>query len=131
MARELYGEGTDEARRWVESLIHQLRHGQELPVIQTRRDLIAVVRDAKARTVVERETQYLETHRDPIHYGAYEQAGYPLGSGAMESTCKQFHTRFKRAGQFWTEPGDEKILCLCADRMSGRWQELRPHLEAA
>ena len=131
VAHEVYGEGTDEARQWVEPLIHQLRHGQAAGVIQTLDHLKATIRKSKSRKVIEREKEYLETHGDRLDYALYEQAGYPLGSGAMESACKQFHTRFKRSGQFWTQAGDEKLLCLATYRMSARWHELWPHLQEA
>lgn len=131
VAHELYGEGTEEARQWVEPLLHQLRHGPAAGVIQTLDDLKAVVRKPKHRQVIEREKHYFETHRDHLDYATFEQLGYPLGSGAMESACKQFQTRFKRSGQFWTQPGDEKLLCLTTFRMSGRWHELWPHLQEA
>ena len=127
----VHGEGSEQAARWFEPLIHQLRHGEELRVLQTLQDLVPVVESAAARTVVEREWQYLETHRDHIHYATFEESEYPLGSGAMESACRQFQTRFKRSGQFWTQAGDEKVLCLCTYRMSGRWTELWPHPQAA
>lgn len=131
VAHEVYGEGTEESRQWVEPLIHQLRHGQAPAVLQTLDDLTTTIRKAKIRHVIEREKRYLETHRDHLDYATYEQSGYPLGSGAMESACKQFQTRFKRSGQFWTQAGDEKLLCLATYRMSGRWHELWPHLQEA
>src|SRR5438034_8043836 len=37
-------------------------------------------------------------------------ANQPLGSGAVESTCRQCQCRFKRTGQFWTTVGDESLL---------------------
>lgn len=131
VANEVFGEGTDQARQWVEPLRHRLRHGSPLPVIESLSDLTRILRRSKARPVVERAIRYLETHRDHINYVEYEKAGYPLGSGAMESTCKQFQTRFKRPGQFWIQPGAEKLLCLASYRMSGRWNELWPHLQEA
>jgi len=30
----------------------------------------------------------------------------------MESTCRQYQTRFKRTGQFWSQTGDEALMCL-------------------
>jgi len=56
VANELYGEGTDEARRWVEPLLHQLRHGGQTSVIQTLRDLVEVVKPGWSQNLLERET---------------------------------------------------------------------------
>jgi hypothetical protein len=51
----------------------------------------------------------------------------PLGSGAIESTCRLHQCRFKRTGQFWTTTGDEALLCLESFWRKGRWHELYPH----
>lgn len=130
VAHELYGEGTEEARQWVEPLRHQLRHGGEAGVLQTLHELREAVNDSAAQAAVRREAQYFQTHRDHTHYGDCANKDWPLGSGAMESTCKQFQTRFRRPGQFWTLAGDEQLLCLTCYRLSDRWQQLWPHLQA-
>src|SRR5437773_5916252 len=51
----------------------------------------------------------------------------PLGSGAIESTCRQYQCRFKRSGQFWTMDGDESLMCLETFWRNDRWHELYPH----
>jgi len=51
----------------------------------------------------------------------------PLGSGAMESTGRQYQTRFKRTGQFWSQTEDEALMALETFRRNGRWQILFPH----
>jgi hypothetical protein len=58
------------------------------------------------------------------------QGGEPLGSGAMESTCRQYQVRFKRTGQFWSQTGDEALMCLETFRRNGRWHILFPHSES-
>jgi hypothetical protein len=58
-------------------------------------------------------------------------ANQPLGSGAVESTCRQYQCRFKRTGQFWTTPGDEALLCLETFWRNQRWHELFPHAKPA
>ena len=57
-------------------------------------------------------------------------ANQPLGSGAIESTCRQYQCRFKRTGQFWTTVGDEALLCLETFWRNGRWPELYPHAKS-
>jgi hypothetical protein len=57
-------------------------------------------------------------------------ANQPLGSGAIESTCRQYQCRFKRTGQFWTTAGDEALMCLETFWRNGRWHELYPHAKA-
>jgi hypothetical protein len=55
------------------------------------------------------------------------KATEPLGSGAIESTCRQYQCRFKRTGQFWTTEGDEALMCLETFWRNGRWHLLFPH----
>jgi hypothetical protein len=40
------------------------------------------------------------------------------------STCRQYQTRFKRTGQFWSQTGDEALMCLETFRRNGRWHIL-------
>ena len=58
-------------------------------------------------------------------------ANQPLGSGAIESTCRQYQCRFKRTGQFWTMTGDEALMCLETFWRNGRWEQLYPHAKRA
>lgn len=126
VARELHGAGTAEAKAWVEPLLHQLRHGEEERVLQTLDDLKQTVA-RKHRELVSREAAYFESHREHLDYSAGAAAGEPIGSGAMESTCRQYQCRFKRPGQFWSKDGDEALLALETFWRNGRWHLLFPH----
>ena len=58
-------------------------------------------------------------------------ANQPLGSGGIESTCRQYQCRFKRTGQFWTKIGDEALLSLETFWRNGRWNQLYPHAQSS
>lgn len=126
VARELHGAGTPEAKAWVEPLLHQLRHGEEGRVLETLDDLKKTVA-RKHREVVEREAAYFQSHRHHLDYEAGAALGEPIGSGAMESTCRQYQCRFKRPGQYWSRQGDEALLALETLWRNGRWHLLFPH----
>jgi Uncharacterised protein family (UPF0236) len=123
VANEIYGSGTKEAKQWVEPLLHQLRHGGEAGVIDTLSELIEEVEETH-REVVEREFNYFDSHKDHLDYKAGADRGEPIGSGAMESTCRQLQCRFKRPGQFWSTDGDEALLTLKCFWKNDRWDEL-------
>src|ERR1039457_6309983 len=55
------------------------------------------------------------------------KANEPLGSGAVESTCRQYQCRFKRTGQFWNTAGDEALMYLETFWRNGQWHQLFPH----
>jgi hypothetical protein len=58
-------------------------------------------------------------------------ANHPVGSGAIESACRQYQCRFKRTGQFWTTVGDEALMCLETLWRNGRWDQLYPHARSS
>lgn len=95
------------AKAWVEPLLHPLRHGGEAGVLQTLQNLPGgcARREQPLPPTVVTEINYFENHRAHIHYAARAAEGGPVGSGARESLCGQLQGRFKRGGQFWTEPG--------------------------
>jgi hypothetical protein len=126
VAHELHGEGTDQARQWVEPLLHQLKHGGEAGLLRTLEDLLELCAQMKEQTAqtVEREVKYFHSHRDHIHYSAAESQNCPKGSGAVESTCSQFQDRFKRTGQFWTVPGKRDLMALELARRNDDWDEI-------
>ena len=127
VAEALYGEGTAQARAWVEPLLKQLRGGPAAKVIG-RWEEWRVPTDVPAAETVARERQYFQTHWDRLDYASATAQGWPLGSGAMESSCRQYQCRFKRPGQFWTAAGDEALLALHDFWRNGRWQQLFPHV---
>ena len=108
-------------------LLKKLKQGRALGLLQDLRALAKRLRQKK-RQAVEAELAYLENHRDRMDYGAARRSGEPLGSGPMESTCRQYQCRFKRPGQFWSRAGDEGLMCLETFWRNDRWHLLFPHI---
>jgi hypothetical protein len=63
-----------------------------------------------ARVEATKEINYLREHQNRMDYRAGSRCGEPIGSGAIESTCRQAQCRFKRPGQYWSQQGDEALL---------------------
>jgi Uncharacterised protein family (UPF0236) len=143
VANELYGKGTPEARQWVEPILSQLHQDDTGAVIRSLKDLEATVRE-KLREKVQSQITYFENNQNRINYreildardavkegkattAQHIKACEPLGSGAIESTCRQYQCRFKRTGQFWSMQGDEALMCLETFWRNGRWHDLFPH----
>jgi hypothetical protein len=126
VAHTLHPEKDAAARAWVEPLLHQLRHGREAQVLQTLRDLPAwcAQRAQPLPPTIATQTQYFENHREHLHYAARAAEGCPVGSGAMESFCAQLQGRFKRCGQFWTEPGRRRLMALEIARRNHDWPQI-------
>ncbi len=131
VANAMFGEGSEEARLWAEPLLHQLRHGGEARVLKTLGDLAAMARELPIADTLRREARYFESHRQHLGYEAKAVRGEPIGSGAMESACKQYQLRFKRPGQFWQPATEEWLLELDNRRRNGRWDSLWPHMKSS
>jgi hypothetical protein len=128
VANTVFGAGTPQAKQWVQPLITQLKEGQGADVIQTLEQTLQKIADrAEDHKTVEVERNYFLTHQKRLDYKALAEAGYPIGSGAMESTCRQYQCRFKRTGQFWSTTGDEALITLETMWRNQRWRLLFPH----
>jgi hypothetical protein len=143
VAHELYGRGTPEALAWVSPLLQQVREDESPAVIATLSQLKPRLLQAQQEKI-QSQIEYFEHNAERMKYkeiiaarkaceagsATAEQiklANQPLGSGAVESTCRQYQCRFKRTGQFWTTPGDEALMCLETFWRNNRWPELYPH----
>lgn len=144
VANDLYGKSTPEARAFVTPLLQQLRQDQPLQLIQSLTDLKSRLEGALTEKV-DKQIKYFSDHKNRMHYKELIEARKardagtatpkqllkaqePLGSGAIESTCRQYQCRFKRTGQFWTMEGDEALMCLETFWRNDRWHILYPHV---
>jgi hypothetical protein len=114
----------DDARAaaWVEPRLHRLRHGKERGVLRE----LAALRPPRsaAGEIVRREQGYFAGHAARMNYQALAQRGWPIGSGAVESACRQRQCRCKRPGQFWTASGLRHLGALIEAQANGHWDEL-------
>lgn len=126
VANELHGKGSKEARQWVKPLLKQIRNDQAAQVITQLQELKPRLAQAAAKAVGQ-AIEYYQNHRKRMKYKEGRQREEPLGSGAIESTCRQLQCRMKRCGQFWSTRGDEALLCLEMFWRNERWETLFPH----
>ena len=122
LGRALQDEDETATAQWVEPRRHQLRHGQEQKVLREIATL-KVPRGA-AGAVVQREQNYFASHAGRMNYRTIQRRGWPIGSGPVESACRQRQCRFKRPGQFWTSKGMRHLSALTEARHNHHWDEL-------
>jgi hypothetical protein len=68
---------------------------------------------------------YIFHNRRRMDYAAFRQAGYPIGSGTIESACKTVvQARMKQSGMRWSRQGAQAMLALRSLLLSERWDEL-------
>ena len=122
LGRALHGADETASAKWIEPRRHQLRHGREKQVLAEIAGL-KLPRGA-AGEVVKREQNYFATHAERVNYQKIHRRGWPIGSGPVESACRQRQCRFKRPGQFWTAKGMRHLSALTEARHNHHWDEL-------
>jgi hypothetical protein len=127
VAHALHPEDEAAAAAWIKPLKDKLLESQAAEVIDELDSVLKGLRGSR-RERVQAERNYLENNRERLDYKGAKERGEPLGSGAMESTCKQYQVRFHRSGQFWTTKGDEALICLETFWRNARWSLLFPHV---
>jgi hypothetical protein len=127
VGRALFGEDQAKLKEWLRPLVRQLKDQSAIRVVERLEEILAQLPAGAAAEAVQKEVNYFHQHRDRMDYRAGRRRGEPIGSGAIESTCRQTQCRFKRPGQYWSQQGDEALLCLETFWRNGRWHLLFPH----
>jgi hypothetical protein len=92
--------------------------------------------DATAAEEIGKLIRYLQRHQERLDDRFARRAGYPMGSGGIESANKfSCHVRLKRSGAWWYVTNANQMLALrCAkyngtfDRVFARYrQRLQGH----
>ncbi len=80
---------------------------------------------ATTNEVARKAEHYFYLHTERMRYDRFRAAGYLIGSGTVESACKQIVTqRLKLPGAQWTVAGAVKTAKARAAWLSGQWQSL-------
>jgi hypothetical protein len=123
-ASALFGETSELRVRWAKQQLDALWQGKVLEVVA------ALQPYAQGSEAVEAAISYYTTHQARMDYASYRARGLQIGSGTIESACKQLvSARLKLAGMSWDEQGAEAVAVVRAWLKSERWGEaarLRP-----
>ncbi|MFL5806230.1 MAG: ISKra4 family transposase [Roseiflexaceae bacterium] len=123
-AHAIYGEGSELAKRWASDQLVLLWDGKVLDVIATLQT------QSGAGAAVAEAITYYTYHQGRMHYAEYRARGMQIGSGSIESGCKQvIGARLKQAGMIWAAEGAVAVASVRTWLKSGRWEEamaLRP-----
>jgi hypothetical protein len=84
-----------------------------------------------ALAVVQDSLTYLEPRRDQLRYATFLEAGYPIGSGSVESANKLLvEARLKGAGMHWARHHVNPMVALRTVAYGERWAEAWPQIVA-
>lgn len=120
----LHGENNAKTTQWVYEQLVAILEGGVGKVIGGLKQIIAKQQMKKSQVKKLKEViRYFENHRDWMKYDQYLRAGYPIGTGVVESTCG--HTvknRMEGTGRRWSIEGAEATLLLRSVYTSGDWE---------
>ncbi len=106
---------------WLEQALHGLKHEGPGPLLQQLR---ALHTQYPTIAQVGEKLAYLEKREAHMQYPQYQQAGWPIGSGSVESANKLVvEARLKGAGRHWEREHVNRMLVLRNAVCNQRWQE--------
>jgi transposase InsO family protein len=118
-----YEDRPDQALEWVEATMARLFCGEVDGVIWGVQRMPPAT--AEAASEIEKLMAYLRSHRDRINYRSQRKAGYPLGSGGIESANTFIcHVRLKRSGAWWYVANGNHMLALRCAKYNGTFDRI-------
>lgn len=120
-AHLIWGQGSPEAMRWAKGMEKPLYQGQAWQVAEQVREL--AIGHPQAAKELATEAGYFENNRRRMQYLELREDGFPIGSGMVESGCKQYRARFNGAGMRWGRDGAEHLIPIRTAILSGRFDE--------
>ena len=108
--------------KWAEGVLHRLK--QEGPA----RVLRHLNRLAVRYPAIQEQMTYLQKRQQFMQYPTYQQQGWPIGSGSVESSHKfVVQARLKGAGMHWKPDHINPMLTLRLALLNERWSEFWQH----
>jgi hypothetical protein len=108
-----------ERQAWLASVTESLWNGQVQDVIRACQDLVGQCEK------VQGELMYFVNNANRMDYARFRAAGYAIGSGTVESACKQIVTqRLKKPGAQWLVDGAVRTAKARAAWLSNEWDAL-------
>lgn len=119
----LHGEKSPNNKKWVYNHLLSILRGDVGRVIGGLKQTLSKQALKKSqREVLKVVIRYFENHQEWMRYDKYLQAGYPISTGIVESTCG--HTvkdRMEGTGRRWSIEGAEATLLLRSIYTSNDW----------
>ena len=117
-ASAIWGEASAERCDWAQAQLDKLWESKVAEV------LVELERWRERGGAVLAALSYYTEHQSRMDYASYRARGLQIGSGSVESACKQLVTaRLKQAGMIWNAEGAEAVGMVRAWLKSERWEE--------
>ncbi|MBK9007230.1 MAG: ISKra4 family transposase [Anaerolineae bacterium] len=124
IAEAAFGAGASQAQEWLTQVQTDLWEGRIQEVLLACRTFLP---HAHARPFAEKAITYYANNEKRMDYARFRQQGYLIGSGTIESACKQIAAaRLKCSGARWTLAGVIATAKARAAWLSNAWDNLKP-----
>jgi hypothetical protein len=128
-AKVLWGEGSAQAKAWVEAGRRALLTAGAAGVQTHLAAARAQTRSAAKRSALADAAQYFERRADALGYAGRLAAGQSIGSGLVEGACKQvIGRRMKQTGARWRVRRANRMATLCCAFHGDTWNPYWDHL---
>ena len=129
VARCVYGEGTHYAIMWLKDKLQSLRRDGGKALLKKLRNTAAYRRGDPE---MHRVAGYFKTHAQRMNYPVFQQQGCDIGSGMIESACKNIvQARLKGSGMRWREDTATAVASLRALLLSDHWEDFHQNRRTA
>jgi len=115
--------GTTLPESWLAEQLHELKYQGPKKVLEEVHHLL---KDHPHIEELARSVNYLQKREKMMHYPLFQQQGWPIGSGSVESanTCV-VQSRLKGPGMHWEPRNVNPMLALRTGECNDRWNETR------
>jgi hypothetical protein len=107
--------------KWLDGVLHRLKHQGPQRVLTH----LARVAARHPSQVAQEKLSYLQKRETHMQYPTYQEAGWPIGSGSVESANKvAVEARLKGAGMRWDRQNVNPMLVVRNAVCNRRWGEI-------
>lgn len=126
VAEARFGKETPESKAWLSVRAEELKTNQLRKVLL---ELRAWRPSSQTKKQLRRNTfAYFVANAQRMRYQTFLEAGYHIGSGVVEATCKRVVIqRLDQAGMHWRQESAEAIVALRAAQLSTCPPDMRPY----
>jgi hypothetical protein len=123
VSKAVLGEQTAQGKQWVEQQLDHLWNGRVHHVVKTL-EAMELAQGAWPDQV-RQAPGYFKSNQPRMQYDRLRAAGYPIGSGTVESGINTVvHHRMRRPGRGWQRDNAQAMLAGLSELHSGRFERV-------
>jgi hypothetical protein len=121
MATLVSNAGRQLPEKWKEEQLHELKHQGPKKVLEEVKRLLKAYQYIEG---IAKLVNYLQKREEMMQYPQFQQEGWPIGSGSVESAnVGVVQARLKGVGMHWERKNVNPMLALRIGECNDRWDE--------